>query len=460
MPSPSVLRATALVSISLLMVSSAALAGWSTEPVTISPTTAKIPLVEACSDGAHGTFVAWQEETSPGVGQLRVQHLLVSGDLDPAWPALGAVAVATAASRTELSVLPDRLGGAYLLWQDAGSLYAVRIDGNGAVAAGWPAVGRLIGSVSAANPRACIIEDGAHGFYASWSTNNLVAAAIHLGPSNSGAGGWPNTPRFLSVTGNETYWPQVAIAPDGGVFFAYATWDPNALEGSWRLRRLTTAGLTATGWTSAGISFGDFHRDYLNNSTQLALLGLAEDSRGGAFLLIADPVSSDGYSATLETRLYRRLGDGSTAADWPDAGRVDTGAPPFLMVDPLSSIPLPDASFRILSDHADGALVGSFTWGTDSPTGINFLSCDAAGQWSGQLDAFVAKGYEIASRGDGGFVLADFYPKGPYAPAEPYAYLDVDGSEPDAALLSENHSEIVVTFYGDIGLASTEDGGT
>jgi len=81
----------------------AALANWSSEPVTVTPTTASIPLVEACTDGAYGSFVVWQEETAPGVGVLRAQHLLATGDLDPAWPAEGA-----SASR-QASALPQAL---------------------------------------------------------------------------------------------------------------------------------------------------------------------------------------------------------------------------------------------------------------------------------------------------------------------------------------------------------------
>lgn len=57
------LRAASVTSITLATLFGGAHAEWSTEPVTITPTTNAIPLVEACADGAHGTFVAWQEGT-------------------------------------------------------------------------------------------------------------------------------------------------------------------------------------------------------------------------------------------------------------------------------------------------------------------------------------------------------------------------------------------------------------
>ena len=65
-------------------------AGWSADPVTISSTTASIPIVEGCGDGAYGAFVAWQEGSPTGV--LRVQHLRPDGSIDPAWPADGTIA--------------------------------------------------------------------------------------------------------------------------------------------------------------------------------------------------------------------------------------------------------------------------------------------------------------------------------------------------------------------------------
>ncbi len=88
-----------------------ALAGWSPDGATIRATTSNIPLVSGCSDGGYGTFVAWQEESSPGQAVLRVQHVLSTGDVDPAWPADGVVAAGNPMTRAELAMLPDRDGG-------------------------------------------------------------------------------------------------------------------------------------------------------------------------------------------------------------------------------------------------------------------------------------------------------------------------------------------------------------
>jgi hypothetical protein len=121
-------------------------AAWGPDGVTIKATSTPIPLVTACSDGGSGTFVAWQEEI-PGYSSclLYVQHVLASGDLDPAWHADGAFACTTSAHST-VGVLPDRLGGVYV-W---GGLRLTRLDNEGDVA-NWMAAVRP--SIGGAFPR-------------------------------------------------------------------------------------------------------------------------------------------------------------------------------------------------------------------------------------------------------------------------------------------------------------------
>jgi hypothetical protein len=50
---------------------------WSASSITIKSTSAGIGLIEGCSDGAYGAYVAWQELTTPTAGLLRVQHVLL-----------------------------------------------------------------------------------------------------------------------------------------------------------------------------------------------------------------------------------------------------------------------------------------------------------------------------------------------------------------------------------------------
>lgn len=460
-PSPVAIALAALLM--LLLAASPAAAGWGPDGVTISATTASIPIVEGCSDGAYGTFVAWQEESAPGQGVLRLQHVLSTGDIDPAWPAAGAVACAIVAGRSEVAIVPDHLGGVYLVWKEGTALYASRVDAAGALATGWPSRGRSLGTVSDDSPRPSVIEDGGTGFYAAWRTGGLseAALAMHLGPDNLGVAGWPNGTRTVGPSTDvpsAARWPQLALAPDGGVFvaFAFQSTDEEAVPSAYRLRRLTAAGLVAAGWGGAGIDVAPFHHEYLGATSRSALVGLAPDGRGGVFLMQGDITDGGGNPAGLETRLHRLQSDGTPAADWPAVPPIVPGA--FATYYDIGV----DGGYRIVPDGEDGAYAGHPAH-YDHFTSFAFQAFQAHGTPTTTSSSALALepplGMELAEKGAGLFA-AFFHGNGAYQPYDYNAFLAVNLSPcPTWCGWSESHPEIVVSWYGDIGLASSGDGG-
>ena len=428
--------------------------------VTITPTATPIPIVEGCSDGANGAFVAWQEGSPTGV--LRAKHLLSTGHIDPAWPASGAAVCDVVFARSELMGIPDRLGGVYLAWKEGNGLYVTRLDPTGAVAAGWPARGRSLGGVYADSPRPVLVEDGSHGIYLAWGGSTSTALAMHLGPANTGAGGWPNSSRAISVADlmyNTVYWPQIALAPDGGLFVAYAvsSTDETSAPSAWRLRRLTSAGITATGWPAEGLSFGSFPRTLLGSPVKSSLVALSPDGRGGVFLTIGNPIGNEGWASDIETRMYRLQGSGESALDWPASGKLVTNGPSFYVPEEFGATP--DFSFRLFPGAADGALAGFPQFGTDNGSSMNFARCDPTGQFGWSANA-APVGNEVAGIGLAGDFVASFYPS-----TDPFYYggvaflrLQRVGSPPGWTDWSEYHAYDYGTWYGDIGLAATEDG--
>lgn len=453
-----------LATASTLAMPTPARSGWGTEPVTVRSSTAWIPIVSACNDGGYGTFVAWQEEATAGTGEVRIQHLLPTGDLDPAWPSDGALASSAVATRTRIGAIPDHLGGVFVWWREPGpsgdQLYVNRVDGAGAVASGWPSIGRLIAITDPSSSAPHVIEDGANGFYAIWiapsaTADPTVVKAIHLGPDNAGAGGWTNAPKAIGVAdpiATWDKWPQLALAPDGGVFAAWASWseDPLTLPSAFRFRRLTSAGLNAPGWLMPGITIAPFHAEWLAgvSQTDASLLAIAPDGRGGVFALIGDPTEA-GDPPPLQTLLFRLQGDGQSAADWPAGGRTPPGSPfaYWLQQEP--------GSFRAYADGQDGALIAIPEFYTDSPAVLGLRRATAAGQWSGGGQGN-ALGMEIVAKGDGELYLATFNRDGPSHPFDQPAFLVVEQTltDPDWTALHEYHSEVSLLWYGDIGLAS------
>jgi len=458
-----VVRASSLVSLVLALgfagVSTPpARAGWSSGPVSVRPTTASIPAVAACNDGGLGTFVVWQEEATSGSGELRVNHLLPTGDFDLSWPSDGVVGCDFVAGRPEVGVLPDHLGGCYVWWTEvtAGSpsLFVTHLISDGTIATGWPTRGLLLGTVGmTARPSA--IEDAAHGLYLAWSQNTVVRAH-HLGPNGLGAGGWPNSPRVVvPIDPAATFhlWPDLALAPDGGIFLSWGTWslDTTIVESGMYLRRLTTAGLNAPGWPIPSQYVGPL-RPGEQIIPKAALLDISPDDRGGLFMIVGNIVAGTCCEAWAEVRLYRLLADGQTALDWPSEGRsvaIDYWYAGYS-----------DGGLRVYPDGRDGAIAERREFYSDSPalTGLHRFTADG-------LETFlmqgVSAGREVVVKGDGGAFMADFKPVGPTSPWDWSAFIQVDQSlaPPGWTRLIESHDEPMQQWFGDIALASTGDGG-
>lgn len=437
-------------------------AEWSTQPVTIS--SAMPRTVEACPDGAHGVFVSWIDAPYSGTGALRVQHLLQSGEVDVTWPAGGVTLTANAAYGALLTI-PDRIGGVYLFWQQGGSLMVSRVDATGSLAPGWPSEGRRLGN--GWMHTATIADDGYAGFFAAWIEGGGAVKLTRIGPNGSVAAGWSDTPLTVSPPGFWGFMPQLARAQDGGAFLAYltsdqASWNDDGMTCEFLLQRWTAGGAIAADWPVGGISFGQFAADWFlfesGSFPVSSLIGLSEDAAGGLFLLIAHPIGFDSWSVMLDRRLYRLQENGATAAGWPAEGRTDS----IERVLAKSHFTQHDGSFIVLPDGMNGAWVGSPFYYTDAPPSLEFQRCLPQGNWTlPQLTVHNFVGHERAPRGDGGIYAADFVPTGPSSPYSPYAYLRVVQSSPPAGWTDfyEWHPEVLMTWFGDIGLASMEDGG-
>src|SRR5512143_414351 len=105
------------------------------------------------SDGAGGAFVFFEDSRSGNV-DVYAQHVRWDGSLDPAWPPSGLPLCTATGDQTAIRVASDDAGGAYVCWLDNRSgvpkPYGTRVLPGGTIAAGFPANGQLLDTVTPA----------------------------------------------------------------------------------------------------------------------------------------------------------------------------------------------------------------------------------------------------------------------------------------------------------------------
>lgn len=448
----------AIVALLAFLQASGAAAEWSPEPLTVRPLTSPIRPIEACSDGGGGAFVAWQEESSYGVGVLRVQHVVASGALHPAWPEEGVTVCAAAAARTILTLIADDLGGVHVIWLEGSSVKAARVTSTGTLADGWSPCGTDL----ATSPFASAISDGANGFYLTWigsraGPDPYVPKILRMGPDGEQAG-WSGGPRDVHAGDPEVsydLWPRLAPAIGGGVYVAWVSWhaDTNSTAGV-RLMRIGAEGEPALGWPPTAVPLGVFNWSLMMREAPAApprLIDVASDGRGGAFVVSGRPVEADPYyyypGLFADVRLQRIAFTGAPAAGWPGDGMVVTG-------DQTWPYGHADEAFEVRADGQQGAFVGLASYASEGSYYTNYSRWTDKGfaGWVGSADRMFGK--SVAATTAASLFIATFEPNGPCQPWTPYANLKIIHRPPSQGWsdFSEVHFEVCLDFYGDIAV--------
>lgn len=102
-------------------------------PQPADPRGQRIPTIVV--DGAGGAVVTWQGKSIDGSFDIYAQHVLDSGEPDPAWPADGRVVCADASEQHSPTIVESSNGDAIIAWQDGRNsnidIYAQRVQANG-----------------------------------------------------------------------------------------------------------------------------------------------------------------------------------------------------------------------------------------------------------------------------------------------------------------------------------------
>ena len=190
------------------------------------------------SDGNGGCLIVWQLADALGAQHPVVQHLLADGTAAPGWGPHGNT-LSTAATEagafrigygqpfTYSSLVSDGSGGVIVAWSaianGAGQVYAQRVLGSGAVAAGWPAGGLAVAPAPADQRLPSIAGDGAGGAFLAWQASDEGATEIRVQHVDGGGetSPWPSGGYEMAIGAGARAHPVVAADGLGGAIVAW-----------------------------------------------------------------------------------------------------------------------------------------------------------------------------------------------------------------------------------------------
>ncbi len=296
-----------LALLALVLLAPPARATWGTdgnEICTVCPTFH----FSGAPDGAGGLFVVWDD-----LAGLKALRLDGNGNVAPGWPAAG-IAITTSSGGLG-NVAPDGSGGFFACWEDSRNpattldIYAQHVLADGSIATGWPAGGApaSVNPVNEQSPQ--LVPDGQGGIFLVWDTVYDFILAQHLTAAGVPAPGW--SPYGVNVCAQTAIFPSIMPDGTGGAVVAWRDFRRGGLCTNDTFdvygERLTPTATVAPGWAVNGslLAAGRWSAE------------LHQDQAGGFYLLSASPTpdcSDGGYFVQRFTL------DGAPLAGWPLGG--------------------------------------------------------------------------------------------------------------------------------------------
>jgi hypothetical protein len=342
----SMLLRAGLVSLLVATLGSPALAAWPNSPLTNLPvcTAANNQQYPAIvSDGAGGAIVTWQDYRGIN-NDIYAQHVLVSGAVDPAWPADGRALCTAVNGQQASAIVSDGAGGAIVAWQDyrggtSYDIYAQHVLVSGAVDPAWPTDGRALCTVVNNQTTPTIAADGAGGAIVTWidsrNAGNFDIYAQHVLASGAVDAAWPADGRALCTAVNGQEYPVIVSDGAGGGIVTWADLR-SGVNYDIYAQHVLASGAVDGAWPADGRALCTAASDQYSPT-------VVSDGGGGAIVTWQDYRSG----TTLDIYAQHVLASGTVDAAWPADGRA------------LCTAASPQQTPQLVSDGAGGAIV---TW--------------------------------------------------------------------------------------------------
>jgi hypothetical protein len=306
------------------------------------------------ADGAGGAIIAWVDFRGTPVN-LFARRILISGELDPAWPADGrALRTNPLALGTESenpgppAIVSDGSGGAIVIWEDSRSsltapdIFAQHVLASGAVDAAWPANGLAVSAIQGIQDFPSLISDGAGGAIVTWMDGRLGTSVVdiyaqHVLPSGNTDPSWPTNGAAITTADGPQTSPTIVGDGSGG---AIITWsDGRNATSSFDIyaQHLLHSGVVDPSWPVNGLAVstapqGQFEPKIVSDGAHGAVVTWYDNQNGSNRVFLhrvlasgvvdpAWPVNGRAVSAGTESQDFPRLvpdGSGGAIVNWQE----------------------------------------------------------------------------------------------------------------------------------------------
>lgn len=253
----------------------------------------------ATEDAAGGAIIAWRDLRS-GASDIYAQRVDNSGNA--LWTLNGAAVCDTIGTQSDVRVMGDQLGGAFVIWRDLRSgtsndIYAQHVSSTGTML--WTKNGAPIATAANDQLNPVLVSDGRFGFIAAWhdarngTDYNIFAQRIRA----NGTRAWAVNGVALCLADSSQQDPVIASDGQAGAIVAWVDprnpLNPDADVYAQRVDSLGVAKWTTNGVAVCATSGFQIVRTIVADKSGGAIIGW-DDDRAGFREVYAQHVNASG----------------------------------------------------------------------------------------------------------------------------------------------------------------------
>ncbi len=312
------------------------------------------------ADGSGGAFIAWETDNT-----ILALHVLSDGTFDPSWSPDGETLVSSSNQLRSQQLVADGSGGFLLTWLDLGEapvgeavIHVLRFSGGGVADPGWPVAGTPVPGIPNADQHSMgVISDLAGGVVLGWVEDDTVLAQRILSTGVTDPA-WPANGRVISASSGWKYSPQVVSDGSGGAILAWMDGrdDPSNTVYDVYVSQVSVSGVVSPSVPANGAA--------VSTLADVTVAGgswgsLTSDNAGGAFLCWRDHRGAD-----VDIYAHHILGSGLPDPSWISEGTA------------VSTAEYNQAGPRVHADAEGGCVL---VWSDTSLQIVTALRLDGAG---------------------------------------------------------------------------------